>query len=170
MKSNTLYSIAAQLVFTSNLLAQNNSFAVQVNWNAPIKSRKSIVIHASPEKVWGILSQIDQWSTWMSEVKKSKVNGPISPKTTFDWVESGMKIRSILHTVNLVHEFGWTGKVYGVSAVHNWTLKPVEGGTEVIVEESLEGFLAKLFKKSFQKTLENGMNKSLEELKRESEK
>jgi len=55
-------------------------------------------------------------------------------------------------------------------AIHNWTLKEMNGQTEVIVDESMEGFLAVLFKKSFNRNLEKGMINWLTFLKQESER
>ena len=55
-------------------------------------------------------------------------------------------------------------------AIHNWTLTEVPGGTQVSVDETMEGFLAGLFKSSFNKNLASGMQRWLELLKTESEK
>jgi hypothetical protein len=55
-------------------------------------------------------------------------------------------------------------------AIHNWTLTETNGQTDVSVEESMEGFFAKLFKKSFNINLEKGKLNWLELLKKECEK
>jgi len=55
-------------------------------------------------------------------------------------------------------------------AIHNWTLTETNGQTLVSVDESMEGFFAKLFKKSFNKNLEKGMLNWLALLKKECEK
>lgn len=55
-------------------------------------------------------------------------------------------------------------------AIHNWTLTEIDGQTKVSVDESMDGFFAKLLKKSFNKNLENGMQKWLDLLKQECEK
>ena len=140
-----------------------------VNKNAPVFNTKTILINAKPETVWAILTNIDGWNTWLTTVSKSILNGALQPNTTFDWKTGGMKIHSKLHTVEPFSNFGWTGKVYDIFAIHNWTFKEVNGSTEVTVSESMEGFSAKLFKKSFNKSLENGMMKSLELLKQTCE-
>lgn len=98
------------------------------------------------------------------------MNGELKPETTFDWKTGGAKIHSILHTVNPYNQFGWTGRSFGMFAIHNWTLTEQVGNTTVQVDESMEGFLAGLFKKSFNKNLEKGMQNWLEFLKHESEK
>lgn len=55
-------------------------------------------------------------------------------------------------------------------AIHNWTLTEKDRTTLVEVDESMEGFLASLFKKSFNDNLEKGMQKWLELLKAQCEK
>ncbi len=72
--------------------------------------------------------------------------------------------------LNPFKNFGWTGKTFGMFAIHNWTLTETNGQTIVSVDESMEGFLAKLLKKSFKKNLEKGMQNWLDLLKQECEK
>ena len=81
-----------------------------------------------------------------------------------------MKIQSKLHTVEQNFKFGWSGKTLGIYAIHNWKISEKEGKCVVDVEESMEGLLAKIFKKSMNKTLENVMQKWLDNLKVECEK
>jgi uncharacterized protein YndB with AHSA1/START domain len=138
--------------------------------NAPVKCSKTITINADSKTVWTVLTNIDNWPAWQADISKSKMNGELKTETTFDWKTGGAKIHSILHTVEPYSEFGWTGRTFGIFAIHNWTITKQDGKTTVQVDESMEGFLAGLFKKSFNKSLENGMQKWLEFLKHESEK
>jgi len=55
-------------------------------------------------------------------------------------------------------------------AVHNWTMREEDGRTTVSVEESMEGFIARLLRKSLNNSLENGMQNWLSLLKQECEK
>lgn len=167
-KQRTKKSIVSTVIcssFLTSTIAQDSSSMKSTNYNAPVFNTKTILINAKPEKIWAILTNIDEWNKWLTTVSKSKLNGALQPNTTFDWKTGGMKIHSTLHTVQEYSSFGWTGKVYGIYAIHNWAFKEVNGSTEVSVSESMEGFLATLFKKSFNKTLEKDMTKSLELLK-----
>ncbi len=149
---------------------QNNTVMLSTKENAPVYCQGTITINATPEKVWKVLTDINNWSTWMASVSTAKLNGPLMPDTTFDWKTGGSKIHSTLHTVMPFSDLGWTGKVYGIYAIHNWSFKEVAGVTQVNVSESMEGWLTKVFKKSFNKTLEKGMQQSLQELKTACEK
>jgi uncharacterized protein YndB with AHSA1/START domain len=141
-----------------------------INNNAPVKCCKTISINASTEKVWAVLTNIDQWANWQTDISNPKLNGQLKLNTTFDWKTGGAKIHSTLHTVDTFNHIGWTGKTFGMLAIHIWTLTEVNGQTQVAVDESMEGFLAGLFKKSFNKNLEKGMQNWLELLKKECEK
>lgn len=155
---------------TAGALAQNNSTMRVINNNAPVKCSKTITINANSEKVWAILTNIDNWASWQTDISQPRMNGALQPATTFDWKTGGVKIYSTLHTVEPFENFGWTGKTFGLFAIHNWTLRETNGQTTVSVEESMEGFLAKLLKKSFNKNLEKGMQKWLDLLKQQCEK
>ncbi len=134
---------------------------IAINSKAPVFCRKKIMISAHAEQIWSRLADIDRWSTWLTTVSTAKLNGPLEPGTTFVWKTGGMKIHSTLHTVQLYTAFGWTGKVYGIYAVHNWIFRAVGEQTEVEVSESMEGLLAGLFRKWFNKTLARDMTRSL---------
>ena len=163
----------ATLIVTTNKSADGSAsktMNVLTNPNAPVVCSKRIIINASPDKVWDILTNINNWASWQTDITKPTLNGPVQPGTTFDWKTGGAGIHSTLHTVEPHKSLGWTGKTYGMYAVHNWTLTKVAGGTQVAVDESMEGFLAGLFKSSFNKNLARDMQHWLELLKTESEK
>ena len=141
-----------------------------INNNAPVKCSKSITIDASSAKVWNVMTNINNWSSWQTDISKPALNGELKPGSTFDWKTGGARIHSTLHTVEPFQNFGWTGKSLGMLAIHNWTLNEIKDQTQVSVDESMEGFFAKLFKKSFNRNLENGMQNWLNLLKKECEK
>lgn len=170
MFTKLITTIAFSFIILSSSFAQNNSFMKSINTNAPVKCSKSIAINASVEKVWQVITNINSWATWQTDISKPKLKGELKPQSTFDWKTGGAKIHSTLHMVEPNKYFGWTGKTFGMYAIHNWSLQEVNGVTTVSVDESLEGFLTHLFKKSFNKNLEKGMIKWLELLKNECEK
>lgn len=150
-------------------IINNHKTMQEVKTSAPIYCQKSILINAKPEKVWSVLIDIENWPQWLSMVSEAKLSGPLQENTTFDWKASGMKIHSKLHTVQPNAAIGWTGKVLGIHAIHNWTFQQKNECTEVVVSESMEGFLAKLFKKMMNKSIEKDMILSLELLKKACE-
>lgn len=143
----------------------SNEMTKLINEHAPVICSKSILIQASPEKVWSVLTNIDEWAKWQPEISQPKLNGPLIPNSTFKWKTGGAKIHSKLHTVGPFKKFGWTGKTFGILAIHNWYLTEENGQTRVLVEESMEGLIARLLKKSFNRNMERGMQNWLSYLK-----
>jgi hypothetical protein len=170
MFNKSIFLTALTLIISTAFHAQNNSTMKNINDNAPVKCSKTITINEKSERIWATMTNINNWSAWQSDISNPKLNGQLKPETTFDWKTNGAKIHSTLHTVEPNKQFGWTGKSMGVFAIHNWTLVEKEGKTVVSVDESMEGLLAKIFKKSFSKNLEKGMQTWLDLLKKECEK
>lgn len=72
--------------------------------------------------------------------------------------------------LNLFNILAGQEKTFGMLAIHNWVLTEVNRQKKVSVEESIEGFFAKLLKKTFNKNPEKGMERWLNVLKKECEK
>lgn len=142
----------------------------QINTNAPVQCTKTIVINAAPEKVWATITGINQWANWQTDITNPSLAGPLQPGSTFVWTTGGAKITSTLHTVEPYTNFGWTGKTFGMFAIHNWVITPLGTQTQVTVEESMQGLPARLFKTAFNKSLEKGMQHWLALLKATCEK
>lgn len=149
------------------MFAKSVLFMIHINNKAPVWSTKKIAINAPLKNVWHTLSKIDLWSSWIGY---AKLNSELEAGSTFVWKTGGAKIKSKLHTVIPFKQLGWTGRTFGIYAVHNWSLQEKNGKTTVYVEESMEGLLPNLLRKSFNKNLKNGMSKWLELLKDECEK
>jgi uncharacterized protein YndB with AHSA1/START domain len=141
-----------------------------INYNAPVTCAKEIQIKASKEKVWDVLTGINAWPSWQSDIPRAELKGDLKPGSEFHWKTGGAGIVSTLHTVEPYSQFGWTGKTFGMYAIHNWNLEEKNGITTVKVDESMEGFLAKLLRSSFNKNLQKGMQHWLDLLKNKSER
>ncbi|HTL08809.1 MAG TPA: SRPBCC family protein [Chitinophagaceae bacterium] len=142
-----------------------------INQQAPVQCTQSILINASAATVWQWLTGINEWSQWQQQIPVAKAAGKVAAGTPFHWKTGGATIRSTVHTAQPFTSFGWTGNTMGLYAIHNWTLQEqVDGSTLVRVEESMEGWLARLFKKSFNKNLATGMAFWLAALKTVAEK
>ena len=87
--------------------SQTNAKMKGINNKAAAKCSKTITINAPLENVWAILSNINHWSTWQTDISKSKLNGELTQKTTFDWKTGGANI----HSTPLLHIVNWGGQV-----------------------------------------------------------
>ena len=154
---------------TINVKAQNQS-QMTINQEAPVAQKNEIVIKATLEKVWHILTNIESWDKWNERIKKPILNDNLEVGNTFTWKTNGSKIKSKIHSLTPNKILGWQGKAFGASAIHNWYLEPTENGTRVRVEESMEGWIINLMKKKMNEKLAEDMLYWLEQLKKECEK
>jgi len=143
---------------------------IPVNKHAPVFAEDQITIATKASDVWEVLTAIEAWPKWQSDVSEAQLKGALAEKTEFVWKAGGLKFRSKIHTMNHGAEFGWTGRTLGASAIHNWTFTESKGSTTILVEECLQGIFPSLFRKYFQKNLILGLKKNLEELKAAAEK
>lgn len=161
-----LISIIALPLFVN---AQNQT-NMKINQEAPVVQSEEIIINAKPEKVWKVLTDIEKWSSWNSNIKDPKLKEAPSVGASFTWKTNGSKIKSKIHTYDQNESLGWEGKTFGAKAIHNWYLEPTNNGTKVIVEESMEGWIIALMKKKMNSTLEKDITFWLKQLKFECEK
>lgn len=141
-----------------------------INSKAPVICRVKILINSHSVDVWKVLTDIEKWPSWQPDLKSTVVSGPVAAGTVFSWKTGGMKIKSELHAVEPYTLFGWTGKALGIYAIHNWTITELNNQTEILVEESMEGILARLLKPVLKNTLLKSNQTWLNSLKKECER
>ena len=163
MKMKTILIITL-LLLSIHIKAQKMN--IDTDSTAKCFASSEILVNSSKQHVFEILSNIKKWPEWQSSVIKAEIEGNPEIDKKFKWKAGGLNIRSKLHTVNPDSEIGWTGRIWWIKAVHNWYLTEEGGQTKVIVKESLKGLGSSLMLKS----LKEGMQKNLEELKLQAEK
>ena len=142
---------------------------LEANRNAPAFAERQVFIAAPRERVWGLLSDIDDWPRWQSGVSRARLEGPLTPGTAFRWKAGGMSITSTLDRVTPPFHIAWRGKALGLRAIHAWHLYRHPSGTVVMTAESFEGPLGRLLRPLMQRTLNRGLERGLADLKRVAE-
>lgn len=142
---------------------------IEVNREAPVVESAGALINAPVETVWRILSDLENWPTWNKGVSKIGVSGPVTAGTSFQWVASGARLSSRLEEVIPLRRIAWTGRMFGIRAVHVWELEAINGETRVRTEESFEGPIARLFRCSMKKVLAKTLSRGIASLKAAAE-
>jgi hypothetical protein len=62
MFTKSILLTAFSLTISVGSFAQNNSKMKSINNNAPVKCSKTITINASSEKVWAVMTNINDWA------------------------------------------------------------------------------------------------------------
>ena len=136
---------------------------------APVKASVGITIHASPQKVWRLLTDVNDWPKWHSAIGEAQLSVPLAAGRRFSWKAGGIEIHSTIGLVEPFRILAWSGKALGAKAVHVWKLQPLPGGqTAVHVDESMDGLLMRIFYSSKQLTEDD--QGWLEDLKAAAEK
>ena len=165
--------VAALLALTVGGLEAFSSYKASeaINKNAPVQTVQTIIIHNSPDSVYKIMTDVNHWAKWHSDIQQPVLKSVFQKGNSFNWKSGGLTICSTIHTAIPGSKIGWSGPAFGCFAIHNWTFTPLPGGyTKVVVEESMEGWLVSLLHKKFQNGLEQSLQLWLKDLKAEGEK
>jgi hypothetical protein len=137
---------------------------------AAASSQAQIQIAATPERVWDLLSNIDQWPKWNALVQTAKLSGPLRPGSVFKWKSKGLTIISTLREVTPNQRLTWTGNAFGTRAIHTWEIEGTDQGVVLCTAESFNGWLPKLMPKTMQRTLDETLPSWLKAIKSEVER
>jgi uncharacterized protein YndB with AHSA1/START domain len=137
---------------------------------APVVAVGQIEIAAEREVVWDVLSGIRQWPNWNPDVKSVSMSDPVSEGSEFRWKAGPGTITSTLRSVEPPRRIAWSGKAFGLHALHVYALEARDRMTLVRTEESYSGFTAHLFRGRLQKALDNALESGLRHLKVEAER
>lgn len=150
--------------------APTGRFRTGINKRAPIIGASEIEIAAAPEVVWEVLTAFEWWPSWNRDVTSMSVQGSVAEGSVFRWKAGPVTITSTIRRVEPPRLIAWTGKTLGIKAIHFWWLESRGGKTFVRTEESFEGLVARLFRRSLQKKLDSGLANGLRYLKAEAER
>ncbi len=143
---------------------------MEIHEKAPAVARAQIEIAADPESVWRLLTDLERWPTWKSDVRSVALHGSLAPGSLFVWKTGPGTIRSTLQEVDPPRAIGWTGSTFGIKAIDVFRLEPRDGGTLVKEEESWEGLVVRLFAARLRRTLQSSIESGLAQLMAEAER
>jgi hypothetical protein len=141
-----------------------------VNEQAPVVAESRIEIAAAPEFVWAVLTDLERWPSWNPEVKAMSTHGPVEEGLEFRWKAGPGTITSTIRRFEPPRLIAWTGRTLGIEAIHFWWLEPRDANTLVRTRESYDGLVARLFRRSLQKVLDEALENGLRRLKAEVER
>lgn len=143
---------------------------MDINKSAPVVAAGEIEVAADPKIVWEVMAGIDRWPDWNPDVKWASSEEELAEGSKFRWKAGPGTIVSTIQQVERPRTLAWTGKTMGIKAVHVWRLEPKDGKTIVRTEESWEGLLPQIFRKSMHKMLQRSIDAGLSHLKAEAER
>lgn len=123
-------------------------------FDAPVAVRVEQRIAAPPQTVWQVLTDVEGWPNWHDGVIDVSMKGPLEPGTRFVWRSGGFKVRSQFETVTPRERVVWSGKTTGARLHHVWSIEAHGEECLVVTEQTLRGWLPRLFRGRFQAALE----------------
>lgn len=142
----------------------------EIDEHAPVVGRHEIEIEGAPDVAWNVLTAIDRWPSWNPAVKSVTFGGAVAEGSQFRWKAGPATITSTIVDVEKPRRIVWTGKSFGLKAIHVHTFEARDGKTLARTEESFDGLVARLFRGRLQKTMDGALQDELRHLKAEAER
>jgi hypothetical protein len=142
---------------------------MDIDPHARITSRGSVDVSASPLEVWVVLTDFGRWPTWNPDVTDARLDGELASGGTFAWRSALGTMSSVLRSVEVGRELGWTATSRGAHGSWVWRIEPTQRGSRVTVEESWSGWSARLVRKRIGRSLQGLLVEGLHNLKTEAE-
>ncbi len=131
-----------------------------------------IIINATPEKVWAVFSNFNEYHLWNPFVKSFKGTPKVGQKIEVDL--PGMKFKPLVLTYDINRELRWKGKflLKGLfDGEHYFKLIDNGNGTTTFIQgEHFNGLLLPLFNGMLDKKTKTGFEDMNEKLKARVEK
>lgn len=144
--------------------------------NAKKEIKTEILIQASPQKVWEVLTDFEQYSAWNHFIKSIKGPAQVGQTITVR-IEppqaSGMTMKPTVLVFEDGREFRWQGNL-GIKGLFDGEhvfelLEQANNSTLLVHKEGFSGILVPLFKKLLEVNTLNGFHLMNQSLKRRAE-
>ncbi|MFB7614055.1 SRPBCC family protein [Kitasatospora sp. NPDC056181] len=141
-----------------------------IDESAPVIVRLTTTIHAPLAVVWSLHTDIDSWATWLPDVDRARLDGPLAPGAAFHWQTHGLDIASTLLELVPGRRIVWGGPANGIEGVHVWTFAETDGAVTVHTEESWSGAPVDAHPAELEAALRASLESWLDRLKAEAER
>jgi hypothetical protein len=140
----------------------------QIDDGAPVQTDVDVAIKATPEKIWAVLTRVNDWPAWQPDIASATLAGAPGVNAQFVWHTGGMDVHSRIKRFVPGTQLAWTGHVLFISAIHVWTITALSDGRCVVrTRESMDGPLISWFMSSLK--LQEIDQRWLASLKRQAE-
>ena len=117
-----------------------------INKDAPVKATAQIIIAAPANRVWDILTDIQNWPSWQTDITIVAIDQQPAVGVSFEWSTGAGNIHSRVALYKPQRQIAWTGRLLAFHAIHVWTITSLPNGkTLVTTSESMSGWPIALF-------------------------
>lgn len=134
-----------------------------------VKANAEIMANADIERVWGIETDLKNWSAWNADIQSMKVNGDMGIGTVFVWKAGGISIESTITEYEPPFRIAWKGKTLGINAYHVWSFSQAGDFTHIYTEEKFTGILPWLLPGTMRSEIDKALKHGVQVLKEAAE-
>jgi len=142
---------------------------LQASKSAPVYAEASVRISAPADTVWSLMADVEGWPSWNPEIARASIDRELARGARIVWKSGPGTIRSTVADVLPASRLSWTGTLMGIKAVHVWDVTTDGDTTTVSTQESWDGVVVRLTKKSSQRALDKALETGLQYLKSAAE-
>lgn len=184
MKRSIIATVSL-LIFTLHSCAESfsNNYdeaANKIKWPAQFDPNQSdfyvhseIKINASPEVVWALLVQAQEWKNWYEGINDMRFEDPkqtkLEPGVKVFWNSLGQRVNNTVMDFAPHASLAWQFEDEKIQGYHAWVITPIESGCHVVSGKSMTGKLARLQKVFMPKKLMKQQDTWLRALKEQAE-
>ncbi len=133
---------------------------MRIDESAPVVAHATIEIDAPMSVAWDVIADFERWPAWNAAVTTIALSGPLAPGTQFTW-KAGMSITSRLEEVERPDLLAWSGRTFGIRAIHVWSFSETDGKTLASSAESWNGPLPRLLPRPLRKQLKKSLDATM---------
>lgn len=146
-----------------------NDELLRANESAPVYAEARVEISAPRDIVWSLMSDVTGWPSWNPGITSASIDRDLARGARIVWKSGPGTIKSTVADVEPGGRLSWTGKLMGIKAIHVWVLDTEGDTTTVTTQESWEGLVVRLTRKSSQRALNDALATGLRYLKAAAE-
>lgn len=105
--------------------------------NAPVKASGEIVVDASSQKVWEVLSDVRSWPRLRPDIDDVKVNEDIKTGSSCTLSTVGVELTLTFGLVSANRELNWVTAMPGLVMTNRYVLVPCAHGTRIVCSETI---------------------------------
>lgn len=140
-------------------IQQGLPYSQKINWpenyepfNTSFFVHNETDIQASPQVVWSILIDAEEWPQWYQGAKNVVIMGDSTKRlhqdAVFTWNTMGLDFTSTVKEFVAPYRLSWESRKKSINGYHAWLILPTKEGCKLVTDESQYGWLT-LMQKSF---------------------
>ncbi len=141
----------------------------QTRSDAPVSAHAAIDVAAEERIVWAIIADVAAWPTWNPSLRQVLSVAELEAGARFRYISALGSVSCRLAQVDAPHEFAWRGRAWTMTLQQACRIVSQAEGSHVSVDASLDGVIARVFRRRLQAWLQADLDSLLRLLRLEAE-